>query len=71
MKTTIKCTAKSGVFFLFMSALFALQPFVFADGNIDPTNKYAWAENEGWLNFNPTNYDGATVFCKGGEQIFR
>jgi len=29
-------------------------------GNIDPTNKYAWAENAGWANFAPTN-GGVTV----------
>ena len=30
------------------------------EGNIDTTNKYAWSENAGWLNFRPTN-GGVTV----------
>ena len=35
-----------------------------ATGNIDPTNKYAWAENVGWGNFAPTN-GGVTVHYNG------
>ena len=31
-----------------------------ASGNIDPTNKHAWAENTGWVNFAPTD-GGVTV----------
>jgi len=29
--------------------------------NIDPSDKYAWSENAGWLNFRDEN-GGATVF---------
>ena len=29
-------------------------------GNIDANNKFAWSENAGWFNFNPTN-GGVTV----------
>ena len=32
-----------------------------ATGNIDPTNKWAWGTNIGWLNFNPT-HGGVTVY---------
>jgi hypothetical protein len=31
-------------------------------GNIDSTDKYAWSENAGWLNFGPTN-GGVTVYA--------
>lgn len=31
-----------------------------AEGNISETNKYAWSENAGWVNFAPAN-GGATV----------
>jgi hypothetical protein len=37
---------------------------VWADGNIDPTNKHAWAENAGWVNAAPTN-SGVTVHFDG------
>ena len=30
-------------------------------GNIDPTNKYAWGTNVGWINFRPT-HGGITVY---------
>lgn len=30
-------------------------------GNIDPTNKWAWGTNVGWINFNPT-HGGVTVY---------
>ncbi|MDM8560653.1 hypothetical protein [Candidatus Parabeggiatoa sp. HSG14] len=33
----------------------------FADSNIDPTDKYAWSTNSGWVNFKPTN-SGVTVY---------
>jgi hypothetical protein len=32
-----------------------------ADGSIDPTNKYAWGTNIGWINFAPTD-GGVTVY---------
>jgi hypothetical protein len=34
---------------------------VLADGSIDPTNKWAWGTNTGWLNFAPDN-GGVTVY---------
>ncbi len=27
----------------------------FASGNISDTDKYAWAETSGWINFRPTD----------------
>jgi len=33
-------------------------------GNIDPANKFAWAENAGWVNFAPT-HGGVTVHPEG------
>lgn len=30
--------------------------------NIDPTNKYAWSTNAGWINFKPT-HGGVTVYA--------
>jgi hypothetical protein len=31
-------------------------------GNIDPTDKYAWSSNAGWINFNP-NHGGVAVYA--------
>ena len=33
-----------------------------AAGNIDPTHKWAWGTNVGWINFNPDTYGGVTVY---------
>lgn len=38
---------------------------VWAAGNIDPANNFAWAENAGWINFAPTN-SGVTVTAARG-----
>jgi hypothetical protein len=38
---------------------------VLADGNIDPTNNFAWSENAGWINFAPSN-GGVTVTAYQG-----
>jgi hypothetical protein len=45
-----------------VAAVIALGIFqvVEAAGNIDPVNKWAWATNAGWINFNPAN-GGVTV----------
>ena len=49
-----------------------------ASENIDPTNKYAWTENTGWVSAAPTNggvtvhFDGTSGFLTGlawGENI--
>jgi len=52
------------------TGLFLLTAFVagivFAAGNIDPTNKYAWAENAGWHNYAPT-HGGVTVHPSGAN----
>lgn len=37
---------------------------VWAAGNIDPANNFAWSENAGWINFAPTN-GGVTVTTAG------
>jgi hypothetical protein len=37
-----------------------------AAGNVDQTNKHAWAENAGWVNFAPTN-GGVTVHFSGAR----
>ena len=34
-------------------------------GNIDSTNRHAWSENAGWVNFAPTNGGGATLHFDG------
>jgi len=41
--------------------LLAPVTMVLAAGNIDPTQKWAWGTNTGWINFNPNN-GGVTVF---------
>jgi|GEM_PF-2383749 len=38
-----------------MAALLAVMCGSVQAGNIDAVNKYAWGENAGWLNFNPTD----------------
>ncbi len=50
--------------FLFVVCLSLLASCIWADGNIDPTNKHAWAENAGWVNAAPTN-SGVTVHFDG------
>jgi hypothetical protein len=41
---------------LFISVIFAFSAFAsITDGTIDNTNKYAWGENIGWINFHATN----------------
>ena len=49
----------------FLSTVFAAG-MVFAAGDIDPTNKYAWAENAGWHNYAPT-HGGVTVHPNGAN----
>ncbi|NJN98856.1 MAG: hypothetical protein HC875_34565 [Anaerolineales bacterium] len=45
-----------------IAALFlALAGVVYAAGNIDAANKWAWGSNVGWINFNPTD-GGVTVY---------
>ncbi len=39
----------------------ALAGVVYAAGNIDAANKWAWGANVGWLNFNPS-HGGVTVY---------
>ena len=31
--------------------------------NIDPTGKYAWSANAGWIDFAPAGYEGVTVYA--------
>jgi hypothetical protein len=44
---------------IMLSILISLKAF--AASNIDSTDKYAWNENSGWLNFNDPN-GGVTVY---------
>ncbi len=34
-----------------------------ATSNIDPTKKWAWSKNVGWVNFAPVGYEGVTVYA--------
>lgn len=54
----------SSLFIVFFTCLAWPCAWAFAEGNIDATNKYAWAENAGWVNFAPTN-GGVTVVLPG------
>lgn len=47
--------------FLSVTLLLFLAGVAYAAGNIDAVNKWAWAGNAGWLNFNPT-HGGVTVY---------
>lgn len=48
-------------FLLSIALLLALTGVIYAAGNIDASNKWAWGGNAGWLNFNPT-HGGVTVY---------
>ncbi len=52
----------TSVIVLFVALLLGLVSVVYAAGNIDSTNKWAWAGNAGWLNFNPSHGGGVTVY---------
>jgi hypothetical protein len=64
--------------FPFFACLSLLASPLWAEGNIDTTNKNAWAENAGWVNVSPTNggvtvhFDGTSGYLTGyawGENI--
>jgi uncharacterized repeat protein (TIGR02543 family) len=46
---------------IIMLSSLIISPETFAAGNIDTTDKYAWSENSGWVNFNDAN-GGVTVY---------
>ncbi len=46
---------------LFVALFLGLVGVVYAAGNIDAVNKWAWGGNAGWLNFKPTG-GGVTVY---------
>jgi hypothetical protein len=50
--------------FLFSFAILIFFPLIASAGNIDPDNdgsQYAWGENVGWINFEPSEGEGVTV----------
>lgn len=49
-----------------VTALLAAALTVWADGNIDGSAEYAWAENAGWNNYGPT-HGGVTVVDNGAN----
>ena len=55
MTKITKSTTRLGIIWLTCFVLFNPQPGWASEGNIDTSNKYAWSENAGWLNFRPTN----------------
>lgn len=46
--------------YFLLACLWMLGSQVMATSNISPSEKYAWSENTGWINFKPTN-GGVTV----------
>jgi hypothetical protein len=61
-KTMMMCKCKNYAIFLIIT--FLLFPVAALAGNIDPDNdgsQYAWGENVGWLNFEPSQGEGVTV----------
>ena len=56
--------AKSKITFLVFTCFCLLSSNVWATGNIDTTNKNAWAENVGWANAAPVN--GGVTVCFNG-----
>ncbi len=59
VENMILCTKKTPFLLLLLGAFF-IHSNVFAD-NISTTDKYAYAENSGWLNFNST-HEAVSVF---------
>ena len=55
MTKITKSTTRLGIIWLTCFVLFNPQPGWASEGNIDISNKYAWSENAGWLNFRPTD----------------
>ena len=60
MKTFIRSIATFNLVCILLCGLFGPTTAWASEGNIDSTDKYAWSENAGWLNFRPTN-GGVTV----------
>lgn len=61
MKTSIRGITTLHLAFILLCGLFTPTTAWASEGNIDTSNKYAWSENAGWLNFNPTTNGGVTV----------
>jgi hypothetical protein len=64
MKTADTCSRTLRILALALACLVGACCWTFAQSNIDTSNKYAWAENAGWVNFAPTN-GGVTVVPPG------
>jgi hypothetical protein len=60
MKRSIQILIAFALPCLFLSALSGIYPALADEGNISKTDKYAWSENTGWINFRPA-YGGVTV----------
>lgn len=52
-------SAKECMFFAALVLLSASHAF--GQSNIDPVEPFAWGENTGWINFNPSPADGVVV----------
>ena len=61
MKTTINYKTKTGLVLILLFILSTLQSAWAAEGNISDTDKYAWSENAGWVNFRPA-HGGVSVY---------
>ena len=64
MSSMTECKLKVGVSALALAWACLATTCVRANGNIDSTNKYAWAQNTGWANAAPT-HGGVTVHFNG------
>ncbi|MHC4676476.1 MAG: hypothetical protein ACYTBZ_28640, partial [Planctomycetota bacterium] len=61
MNKNITPTTEITVLCFILFGLFLISPAMAATGNISDTDKYAWSENAGWLNFKST-HGGVTVY---------
>jgi hypothetical protein len=61
MKIQIRSITTCSLIGLLVFGLCGLPPVLADEGNISLTNKYAWSENAGWLNFRPTG-GGVTIY---------
>ncbi len=58
----MKSTRITSTIVLFSVLFLGLASVVYAAGNINAPNQWAWASNVGWINFNPTHGGGVTVY---------
>jgi len=62
MNATLVYKIRFLLFILFLFCLSTAQSVWAAEGNVHETDKYAWSENTGWINFRPA-HGGVSVYA--------